>query len=477
MKLVVSLIFSLSLTCGYAQKDVTYYYGDSTISATGFLYKGQPHGLWKNFYNTGTLKSVGKRFFGKLDSTWTFYFSTGQIKMQIQYDKGIKNGFTHIYKFDEDYGHYLATKKLYIDGKLHGKAYSYYPNGNIKTVTQYHEGEKSGYKISFSISSKPKSLTEFRNNKPVSFQRVNQLSDSLKTGTWIKLDDRFNIKNTDQYRDGKTLNNQQEKNKRKAIKYTIEGLNSNPQDTLFEGQYIDGIPVGRHISYDTAGLPIQYIEYDSLGRKREEGKIEQYKVSGEVTGYYPNGERKFTGSFKRNYKHGLWIYYFKNGVAIEQKGFYRYGKLHGSWYWFYKNGDTLRIENYRNGKREGTYISYDVFGNILQKGSYYNDQKQKKWFEKRGHVIFKGAYFDGERDGQWLGHYENGIKAFEGNYVRGKEQNKFIYYYPSGHKRRIEFYKFGKPVGHWQFFNQEGLLYKVKSFKKAESIYFKTERN
>ncbi len=467
------MVFSLALLQAEAQNPVTYYYGDSTISAVGYFKNNQPHGLWKNFYHNGQLKSIGKRFYGKLDSTWTFYFNDGQIKTQIQYDKGIKNGFAYIYKKHSKTGSYLYKKRLYIDGKLHDKAFIYYPNGNIKSVTQYTEGTKTGTQINFYPDQTPKSIIDYRNNKAVSFQKINQFKDRLKSGTWIKIDDQFNIKEEIQYTEGKQTQVKSIDDQFREINYTIEGLENKQKDSLFEGKFVDGQPVGRHIWYDSAGAPFKYILYDSLSRKIESGRIKNYQKSGPVNGFYLNGNIKYEGNYHKEKRHGKWTFFYKDGESIEQEGFYHTGKLNGKWVWFFKNQDTLRIENYRYADKEGLYISYEGFGNIIQKGEYYDDLKQGLWLEKRGQVTFKGKYFDGERDGHWIGHYNNGFVAFEGNYVRGKRNGKFIYYYPSGIKRRIEFYKFGKSVGHWQFFDQSGNLYKVKTYKEGESIYYK----
>lgn len=469
------MVFSILSTFIFGQEPVTYYYGDSTISATGHIENGQPHGLWKNFHINGRLKSTGNWFYGKLDSTWTFYFSNGYIKEQIQYFQGIKNGYSYTYDLDENYGHYLSKKQLYIEGDLHGRQISYYPNGSIKNIVTYSEGVKTGFEINLDTLENPKNIIEYRNDKAVSFQRVNQIHDSVKTGKWISLDEKFEIREENHYQNGSIVKEKEKKNNStfKNVKYTIEGLEQQPKDTLFSGQFVNGEPVGQHIFYDSLNNPVRYVIYDSLSRKIEKGEIKNYKKSGPVKAYYANGNIKYRGYYLKGLKHGKWIYYFKDTLAKEQEGKFNYARLHGKWIWYYKDGDTLRIENHRNNKRNGLYISYDPYGNIVMRGYYYNNLKQEHWIEQWGFVTMKGQYFDNQRNGEWVGTYPDGTLAFKGNYVRGKEQGKFIFYFPNGHKRRIEFYKFGRPDGHWQFFDIQGNLYKVKTFKKGETLYYK----
>lgn len=443
------------------------------MSAIGKIKNGHPVGLWKNFHENGNLKSIGKWKHNMLDSTWLFYFSNGLLKQKIQYNNGIKNGFSYTYKLTNDSINYLYKKELYIEGKLHDKQTFYYPNGAIKEFINYTDGKKTDFSVQYDSLGKPVGLKTYRNNKPVSFQKINQKDEKGKKGTWIEVDDNYRITKTQQYQEGTIIENESEEpDKTQPIRYSIEGLQTDHKDSLFSGQFINEIPVGRHLTFDENGNPQAYIIYDSTGNKLEEGKLKNNKLHGTVKGFYLTGNTKYFGAFQQGLKHGNWEFFYENG-KIEQLGTYYYNKPHGKWVWFYKNHDTLRIEHYKQGKLDGLYISYDPYGNIIQKGIYYDNQKQELWVENSASVQFKGKYFDGERDGLWTGTYNSGEKAFYGKYIRGKKTGKHIYYYSNGQPRQIEFYNFGKPVKHWQYFDREGNLYKVKTYKKGETLFYK----
>jgi antitoxin component YwqK of YwqJK toxin-antitoxin module len=456
---------------GLAQDKVTYYYPDSTISSSGTLLNGRPHGSWVNYYPDGNLKSKGNWYRGLLDSTWNFFFHTGDLKLLIQYEKGIKNGYAYTYAFTKDSIHYLSKKELFVDGMLEGKTYQYNSSGDIKRIINFRNNVKEGSEIIFSEKNHPATVYIYENNRLVTKETVNQTSNNNKEGTWIQLDKNFNIINTQDYSNDSIISNNIDA-KFDKVKYTIEGLTQQIRDTAFQGQFINGVPIGRHILYDSLLEPVSYIIYDSLGHKIEEGKISDYKLNGKINGYYTDGSLKYTGSYVNNLRQGLWKYFYPNGI-LEQKGSYSNGKLNGKWLWFYKNKDTLRLETYRYGKRNGLYLSYDPYGVIIQKGYFDKDLKQEFWIENTGEFILRGNYFDGSKNDEWIGTYDNGKKAYIGNYLRGKPDGKHIYYYKNGNKRKIEFYETGRQVGHWQYFKKNGQLYKVKSYNKGESIFIK----
>jgi len=471
LKLVLILAYSILTVNGLAQDKVTYYYPDSTISSTGALYNGRPHGNWTNYYPDGNIKSKGNWYRGLLDSTWNFYFHDGNLKLQIQYSKGIKNGYSYTYSVTKDSVHYLSKKELYVDGKLEGKTIEYNTVGEVKRIVNFKSNLKEGSEIVFTENGDPKTVYIFENNRLVTKETVNQKSNNSRNGTWIKLDNNFNIVSSLEYSNDSIINNEID-TKFDKIKYTIEGLENQIRDTAFQGQFINGIPVGRHILYDSLLEPVSYIMYDSAGNKMEEGNISNYQLNGNIKGYYTDGSLKFTGFYKSNLRHGSWKYYYPDGT-MEQKGNYINDKLNGKWLWYYKNEDTLRLETFRLGKRNGLYLSYDPYGIIIQKGYVDNDMKQEFWTENTVEFILQGNYFDGLRNGQWRGVYHDGKKAYIGEYLRGKPDGKHVYYYKNGNKRKIEFFETGRKVGHWQYFTKSGKLYKVKSYNKGESIFIK----
>jgi antitoxin component YwqK of YwqJK toxin-antitoxin module len=119
-----------------------------------------------------------------------------------------------------------------------------------------------------------------------------------------------------------------------------------------------------------------------------------------------------TGSYKDSLltkPHGEFVFYnyindfntenkenFKsNGklLFVYQIGNYVDGVENGKWQLFYPDGSPLSLQNFVNGKLEGSYKAFDKFGNILQDGNYSNNQRNGEWFFVREGK--KALYEDG----------------------------------------------------------------------------------
>ena len=70
--------------------------------------------------------------------------------------------------------------------------------------------------------------------------------------------------------------------------------------------------------------------------------------SGKVTG-------KNQGSFKNGERDGAWISYRKNGQLLSE-GNYKNGQQEGSWVIYHENGQLLYKGNFKNGKKEGAWV-------------------------------------------------------------------------------------------------------------------------
>ena len=87
--------------------------------------------------------------------------------------------------------------------------------------------------------------------------------------------------------------------------------------------------------------------------------------------------------------------------------------------------------SYKNGKREGAWVSYHDNGQLSYKGNYKNDKIEGSWTEyhENGQLWLKGSYKNGEREGAWVGYHDNGWGMFKGNYNSGNEEGAWVGYY------------------------------------------------
>lgn len=91
------------------------------------------------------------------------------------------------------------------------------------------------------------------------------------------------------------------------------------------------------------------------GSKRIEVKnneifyVNDIPYSGNHYDYYPNGNKKIEGNYKDGKKEGTWITYYENG-QIKREENYENGLLNGVMTIWYKNGQVRYKTTYINGK-------------------------------------------------------------------------------------------------------------------------------
>ena len=122
-------------------------------------------------------------------------------------------------------------------------------------------------------------------------------------------------------------------------------------------------------------------------------KFTEVPFTGKITG-------KTQGSFKNGKKEGNWVSYHDNGQLLE-KGNYKNGKQEGIWILYNTNGEPILKKNYENGKLEGDHVSYWQTGQIWFKGNYKNGKREGYWVQNNP---------DGTVDNENTGTFKNGKK-------------------------------------------------------------------
>ena len=90
---------------------------------------------------------------------------------------------------------------------------------------------------------------------------------------------------------------------------------------------------------------------------------------------------------------------FTGKVTGKTQGSFRNGKKDGPWVSYWKNGQLLLKSIYENGFSNGPYVSYHATGQLNSKGTYKNGKQDGPWvyYKKDGTVdkISTGTYKDG----------------------------------------------------------------------------------
>lgn len=221
---------------------------------------GQEHGIWKKYDDSG--KVVGGAIYhrgillgegvvdhkGLKQGEWIEYFETGEIRAQGEYKDGARFGnWKFFFKNEqvEQTGKYLAG------GKPHGMWRWYYEDGSLLREEEFRNGREDG------------EIIEYDRNGNVLLKGY--YVAGLRDGEWMIISGDYKMegKYIDGYRFG-----------------TWKHRYLNEDQLAFQGDFIDGLPDGKH----------------------------RY--------YHPNGKRMLTGNYEAGSKQGEWRRYDKQGVPI-----------------------------------------------------------------------------------------------------------------------------------------------------------------
>ncbi len=153
-----------------------------------------------------------------------------------------------------------------------------------------------------------------------------------------------------------------------------------------KGQIIKGLKEGQWTYFYENGN-IERIEEYILGELNEEYKI-----------YFETGEIKIKGSMKYDKMNGMWKSYYKNG-NIQMESNYSMGKLsNGIVKEFYESGEIKSECPIRMGEVFGDYVLYD----------------------KEGRKVYKYFFRDGKKNGSEIMYDINGEEINKIEYVNGR---------------------------------------------------------
>jgi antitoxin component YwqK of YwqJK toxin-antitoxin module len=85
--------------------------------------------------------------------------------------------------------------------------------------------------------------------------------------------------------------------------------------------------------------------------------------------YYENGRKEVEGSYKKEKRHGKWIYWYDNG-NVWSEGEFKTGLSHGYRKVYYPNGKLHYEGTFKDDKPVGTWKFYDEFGRFIKEEKY-----------------------------------------------------------------------------------------------------------
>ncbi|WP_421903903.1 toxin-antitoxin system YwqK family antitoxin [Maridesulfovibrio sp.] len=121
----------------------------------------------------------------------------------------------------------------------------------------------------------------------------------------------------------------------------------------------------------------RFYHYYPDGKMREKGTNRNGMIYGYHSLYWPNGKIKqkfFVGRDKAGYNYE----YFDNGKIREMRHYNEQAQLDGKSFTFHRNGNVKDEMNYKNGKREGLFITKDKAGFLVNVFEYRDDVLQER---------------------------------------------------------------------------------------------------
>jgi antitoxin component YwqK of YwqJK toxin-antitoxin module len=117
----------------------------------------------------------------------------------------------------------------------------------------------------------------------------------------------------------------------------------------------------------------------------------------------------------KNYE-GEWKYYHKASKVLMTVENYKNGKLEGSRTVYYPNGKVAEEMSYKNGLKEGTYKRFGQNGFPIEATNYKNNEYHGEavFYDADGVVASQGKFLNGKKAGLWQ-FYEKGQLTKEVN--------------------------------------------------------------
>ena len=215
-----------------------YFKNDTLIYDGNFDKSNYKKGSWTFYWPNGKIKEKGVFLKNNKSEEWKYYFENGVLQQKGKFLKNKPNGVWQWWYINGQ----IRRQEEYINGKENGLIIEYDTNGVVITKGEYFYGEREGnweYKIN-------------------DFKEKGKYIGGMKIGLW------------------------------KSI-YTTTNK------TKFKGEFINDIPIGKHVNYYSNGL------------KKEEGKYKNGEKNGEWNIYNKNGELVVT-------------YLYKNGNEFKRDG-------------------------------------------------------------------------------------------------------------------------------------------------------------
>jgi antitoxin component YwqK of YwqJK toxin-antitoxin module len=448
---------------------------DGTIARATSFDRGVLHGDCRSFYPSGSLESVVYYQKGSLDGMAEAYYEDGCKKKESHYVEGQQTGDSVAYYPDGA----RAAVIHYNNGQVHGDVTERYPDGALKSICLFENGflQGDGKKPAMVRYDEKRNLLEvcdFRHGQPVGLHIYYHPNG--------KESYRVNYKN------GKKDGREQA--------WDEAGV------TLAEGQFQDGVAVGRHwrnhlnqkrafeALFDQSGKLLKptrefneqgvlvrsfsmeeeekngpFLEWYDNGSVKTECFFVRGQFEGEQKEFFSTGQIKSCLHFSNGTKQGIQEHWYENGVLASREHFAHDLKDGQSVFW-HPNG-TCRWEGYYQTDRiDGVVSEWYDNGQLKSRKEFAAGMKEhwhREW-DDSGHLVSE-IFF--ERDlphGTALVWWKPNVIRSRFHFEHGKKHGAHEWFYENGRSERTVSFSNDLMDGEWKAWYPDGSLHSVQRF-------------
>jgi antitoxin component YwqK of YwqJK toxin-antitoxin module len=279
------------------------------------------HGSWKMFDQGGDILAEGHYHFGRRVGLWTRWhgkkdgnmFSDAAFRefkapfmSQVNFTDGEMDGDWIITDANDRKMSQISLK----EGKRHGMAITWLPNGTTYRQATYENGMPVGDMLEL-------------NTKTGKVERVATFADGRQI-----------INKISHY-----PNTRQEKQKKSEVLYLGPEATQASADDFWNA---------RLAKFDTEGQNMRHglaRAWFPNGKLESEGTYQHGKKSGTFTFWHENGQVASTGEYLDDKAEGQWVWWHENGQRSAY-GRYEDGQLTGEWRWWNEGGKLTKQHVY-----------------------------------------------------------------------------------------------------------------------------------
>jgi len=427
-----------------------FYYDNGQLEYDYNYVNGKKEGACTEYFENGKLKNKYTCHEDDMDGPYVAYYENGNLARKVTLHAGKLTGAdssyteegteyaTVMYKDDKPYyekitdkaGDILIEKK---DDDGLNKLVFYYDNGNKKSIIRLNEKSNKEGKCTFHYYTGAKSETSFYKDG-----KLNGLSTEYFKNGKPSLEEHYK----DGERDGYY----------KA--YYSNGV------TKSEGWYKDGSKQG------------VWMYYYSNGNLSDKAFYLNDQYNGYLTDYNIAGEMNYREAYDRGMLCGIEQYDSTGRLTFSEN----YAKGNGHYKQKYKNGTTLFECNMKNGLFCGQYLKHNVTGKVIEKGFNINGDRDSSYinyfYSGKEHLV--GQYKNGRKQGLWKSYNTLGALETEEHYKEDNDEGKYFYYV--GGQPRYEYnYHNNQRDGEQYIYGEDKKIACVLLYKDGELVGYTGE--